>query len=368
MSQRDLVAELRGARIAAPAELRERVRSIAAGAPAPRRRFTWRRALVVAAAGRRGDRRRARRHAAASNDQTAVSGAVGPGNRARREVTRRASDRAVRHPSAAARRGSHLTVHAGRACSATAPTLALRVPTPDGVSDGVKRALADRDVARRLPDVGARRAHGKAALGRPDAEGPRARTSRRRSRGSPRSARSRASRSTSQDLQAGLNATDRTIARLQAQLATLRAEPSRPTTVQAQIAALTTRIERLQRGRGGDDPRRALRDGLAAPRRRRRDGRAGAPRPRAAARPRRRVALDRDRRRLRARARRAAASLLVALGWLACARCAAAARTRCSPSPRPLSCGRRRGRSARRPAARRTPGSTQPRSSLARDS
>ena len=48
MSQRDLVAELRGARIAAPADVRERVRLIAAAAtPAPRR-FTWRRALVVA--------------------------------------------------------------------------------------------------------------------------------------------------------------------------------------------------------------------------------------------------------------------------------------------------------------------------------
>ena len=36
MSQRDLVAELRGARIAAPAHVREHVRQIVAGAP-PRR-------------------------------------------------------------------------------------------------------------------------------------------------------------------------------------------------------------------------------------------------------------------------------------------------------------------------------------------
>ncbi len=35
MSQRDLVAELRGARIAAPAHVREHVRQIVAGAPAP---------------------------------------------------------------------------------------------------------------------------------------------------------------------------------------------------------------------------------------------------------------------------------------------------------------------------------------------
>jgi hypothetical protein len=49
-----------------------------------------------------------------------------------------------------------------------------------------------------------------------------------------------------QDVQAGLNATGRTIARLQAQLATLRAA-EQTDTVQAKIAALTTRIQRLQR-------------------------------------------------------------------------------------------------------------------------
>ena len=48
MSQRDLVAELHGARIPAPAHVREHVRQIVAGAPAAPRRFTWRRALVVA--------------------------------------------------------------------------------------------------------------------------------------------------------------------------------------------------------------------------------------------------------------------------------------------------------------------------------
>src|SRR5258705_12133639 len=48
MSQRDLTAELRGARITAPPELRQRVRLIAATDTTPTRRFTWRRALVVA--------------------------------------------------------------------------------------------------------------------------------------------------------------------------------------------------------------------------------------------------------------------------------------------------------------------------------
>src|SRR5947207_3913863 len=49
MSQLDLVAELRGARLPAPPELRERVRLIAAaGAGDRRRRLTRRRALVIA--------------------------------------------------------------------------------------------------------------------------------------------------------------------------------------------------------------------------------------------------------------------------------------------------------------------------------
>ena len=49
MSQRDLVAELRGSRVAAPAELRAHIRSVAASSAASAGpRFTWRRALVVA--------------------------------------------------------------------------------------------------------------------------------------------------------------------------------------------------------------------------------------------------------------------------------------------------------------------------------
>ena len=47
MPQRDLVAELRAARVAAPPEVRERVRLIAAGAPPERRRVNWRLAVAV---------------------------------------------------------------------------------------------------------------------------------------------------------------------------------------------------------------------------------------------------------------------------------------------------------------------------------
>src|SRR5436305_2926750 len=48
MSQRDVLAELRAARVAAPPEVRERVAALAAAALRPPRRLTWRRALVVA--------------------------------------------------------------------------------------------------------------------------------------------------------------------------------------------------------------------------------------------------------------------------------------------------------------------------------
>jgi hypothetical protein len=51
-----------------------------------------------------------------------------------------------------------------------------------------------------------------------------------------------------QDLQAGINATDRTIARLQRQLAGLRAEPQTEA-VKRRIAALTARVVALQRAR-----------------------------------------------------------------------------------------------------------------------
>ncbi len=48
MSQRDLTAELRAARVVAPNHVRAQVRLIAAAATPPPRRITWRRALVIA--------------------------------------------------------------------------------------------------------------------------------------------------------------------------------------------------------------------------------------------------------------------------------------------------------------------------------
>jgi hypothetical protein len=243
MSQRDLIAELRGSRIAAPAELRAHVRSIAAtGASAPTSRFTWRRALVVALP------------AAAAiaavlvvtrpdNNQTAISGASDNGA-ARAEKTLAAPPiaQAGSVGSGATRLAPQSTP--GRVQQYGA-YLALRVPTPDGVSDGVKRALHIASSLGGYPTHVHANSHGKAASADLTLKIPRSHIQTAITRLSALGTIT-SEQVDVQDVQAGLNATDRTIARLQAQLATLRAA-EQTTEVKAKIAALTVRIERLQR-------------------------------------------------------------------------------------------------------------------------
>jgi Domain of unknown function (DUF4349) len=241
MSQRDLVAELRGSRVAAPADVRARVRQIAAGAPArPRNRFTWKQALVVALP------------AAA-----AIAAAV---------VVTRPSDERSATPTVAEATADRAAVRAaksvpfagaGGATIAPLPTpnraqrysayLALRVATPDGVSDAVKRALritsslgghptsvhagsearsASADLTLRVP-----RTHVQEAIARLSTLG------------------TITSESVDvQDLQPGLDATDRRIAKLQAQLAELR-RAEQTDAIRARIVALTTQVQRLQRAK-----------------------------------------------------------------------------------------------------------------------
>jgi hypothetical protein len=240
MSQRDLVAELRGARIAAPAEVRARVRLIAAAdTTRTRPTFTWRRALVLA---------------------VPVAAAIG----AAIVLTRPSHSPPVAVPversivhgaSSSAAQGKALSTPAVPAPLAPAPSatrvqrygayLALRVADPDGVSAGVKRALritrslggyagsvhatttgtaGSADLTLRIP-----RTHVQEAIARLSALGT-----------------ITAEQVDVQDLQTGLNTTDRTIARLQRQLAALRAEPpSEANTIR--IAALVRQIQGLQR-------------------------------------------------------------------------------------------------------------------------
>ena len=242
MSQRDLVAELHGARIPAPAHVREHVRQIVAGAPAAPRRFTWRRTLVVAVPA-----------------FAAIAAAVvitRPGSQPTATPTAPVELQAqVQHGAAKSFGAPASGTGSTRDALAPAPTpgrvsrygayLSLRVDRANGVSNGVKRALqvatslggfstsvhastqgkaATADLTLRIP-----RAHIQEAISRLSALGT-----------------ITGEQVDVQDLTTQLNAGDRTIERLQKQLATLRAE-TQTDSVRATIAALTARIVRLQR-------------------------------------------------------------------------------------------------------------------------
>ena len=243
MSQRDLVAELRGARIAAPAHVRADVRQIVAGASTPPRRFTWRRALVLAVPA-------VAVVAAAvlitrpSSDQSATPPAPVELQAQSHGATGKSFGGARTAPSTATPDAIAPAPAAGRV-SRYGAFLSLRVGTADGVSSAVKRALqvatslggfstsvhastqgkaASADLTLRIP-----RAHVQAAITRLSALGT-----------------ITGEQVDVQDLTTQLNAGDRTIARLQRQLAALRAQPESDR-VRAAIAAVTAHIVRFQR-------------------------------------------------------------------------------------------------------------------------
>jgi hypothetical protein len=246
MSQRDLAAELRAARITAPVEVRERVRAIAATDPTAREpRFTWRRALVVALP------------VAAAVAATIVFTRPAHHTSAA-TLTPPAVERGIAH--GAARQKSFGAAGVGTTDSAGVPaasipvppsrtrvqryaaTLALRVPTPDGVSTGVQRALRIATALGGHPTSvhatsKSRSAHAELVLRIPRRNVQRAVTQ-----------LSQLGTITGeqvdvQDAQAGLDATSRLISRLQRELVKLRAQ----TNVTQQIAVLTAQIARLQR-------------------------------------------------------------------------------------------------------------------------
>jgi hypothetical protein len=244
MSQRDLAAELRGSRVPAPPDVRERVRMIAGSATNPPRRFTWRRAVVVAlpiaAAVAASIVFTRQSH---DNNVTAVVAAKPPAGELGIQAQRGATAKAAPQTNDSAKTFVAPTA-AGRAVRYGA-YLALRVPTPDGVSDGVKRALritsslggyptsvhasskqhaAAADLILKVP-----RSHVQDAIQRLSALGT-----------------ITAEQVDVEDVQAGVNSTERTIARLQRQLTTLRAQ-QQTAPVQQRIKTLTGRIERLQR-------------------------------------------------------------------------------------------------------------------------
>jgi hypothetical protein len=242
MSQRDLAAELRGARITAPSELRERVRLIAAADTTPTRRFTWRRALVIALPV-------AAAVAAAvvftqPNDHQAATPTV-----LRGAVTQQGAHTFASPPAttdSAASGAAKLAVpHTPGRVQVYGAYLALRLSSATAVSDGVKSALriasslggypasvhasseakvASADLVLKIP-----RAHVQEAIAQLSALGT-----------------ITSENVDIQDKTAALNATDRKIARLQKELKELRAQTPSATTAK-RIAALESQVARLQR-------------------------------------------------------------------------------------------------------------------------
>jgi hypothetical protein len=238
MSQRDLVAELRAARVEAPPEVRERVRLIAAGAPAPPRRITWRRTLVVVVP-----------------VAAAVAATVVFTRPPKHEQT--ALDLARRSGAVTIAPNVGATVHSPSAKALAVPspktrvqtydaTLSLRVEHAGDVSDGVKRALRIATSLGGYSQSVRAETHGSRAVADLKLKIPRSRIQVAMARLSQLGTITDENVSTL-DKTALLNATDREIARLQKQVATLRAEPQSPEN-DRRIAALVTRIERLQRG------------------------------------------------------------------------------------------------------------------------
>jgi hypothetical protein len=239
MSQPELFRELRAARPVAPVELRERVRLVAAQASPPgRRAVTRRRALVVALP-----------------VAAAVAVAAGvivsrPAHHSAQPPTPLVEHAATDVAGASAKSRALVPAQvptSGKRLQRYTASLQLRVQTTAAVSRAAKLAVAIAaglggyvasvnvnasgrsgyaDIRLRIPKPHVQDAVRRlSALGQIVGENVQV-----------------------QDLQAGVNATDRLIARLQHDLALLRAQTqTRP--VQRRIVALTARIQQLQRNR-----------------------------------------------------------------------------------------------------------------------
>ncbi len=249
MSRPDLLDRLRDTRPTAPAELRERVRLIAAQAPAPRPRVTWRRSLLVLVP-----------------VAAAILGAVvlipTGGRKAVPVAVPESVLAAQSHTPAAAANGFSLSPASPADRKASAPvvpapsstriqdysaSLDLQLPTAVAVSNAARRAVAIAtslsgyeqrvtinaggktgyaDIVLRIPRGNVRKAIDRlSTLGRVTSENV-----------------------SIQDVQVQVDTTDQRIVRLQAQLAKLTAEPQ-TTELEQQIGVLTARIETLQRAR-----------------------------------------------------------------------------------------------------------------------
>lgn len=235
MSQRDLVAELRAAHVEAPPEVRERVRLVAAGAPAPPRRFTWRRSLVVLVPVAAAIAATIVFTRPAEHQQTALEFGRPPVTLAPNVGA--ATDRAAKAFAVPSPKNRVQTYDA---------TLSLRVERAHDVSDGVKRALRITTSLGGYSQSVHAETHGSSAVADLKLRIPRSRIQKAMAELAQIGTITDENVSTV-DQTALLNNTDREIARLQKQVAALRTQP-RSDENNRRIAALVTRIERLQRG------------------------------------------------------------------------------------------------------------------------
>ncbi len=246
MSQPDLLDSLRDARPAAPQELRERVRLIAAQAPAPRRpRITWRRSLVVLVPVAAAIVAAAVLVPRGGKQATVVREGLEP-----QKSLVAALPPAASNFSASAGATAHapsLPTPSGKRIQSYAASLELRLPTPAAVAEASRRAVA---IAASLSgyeqsvtlNAGGKTGYASIVLRIP--------------RDNVRTAISRLSalgRVTSenvsiQDLQPQVDTTGRLIAALQSQVAALRAQPQ-TALIERRILTLTARVVSLQRAR-----------------------------------------------------------------------------------------------------------------------
>jgi hypothetical protein len=248
MSQRDALAELRASRPAAPAEIRERVRLIAAGEPKRPRRFAaWQRAVlvvapavIVAVAGtialRDGGSDQRDRTAAVRGESAGQGQTTPPVLKAAPQPATGAALDAVRPAAPNAARVQDYDAY-----------LRLRVRDGDAVSNATKRAQA---IARGLGGYASL-----VAVSTGGREGE-ATIRLRVPIGRVQAAVAQLSALGTivgehveiKDLTSGVNAADRKIARLQRRLAELRTQ-EQTDDVKRTIAALAQQVARLQRGR-----------------------------------------------------------------------------------------------------------------------
>jgi hypothetical protein len=242
MSQRDLVAELRAVGVTAPPEVRERVRLIAANAASnPPRRMLRRRSLVllVPVAAALAGAIVLTRPSGHSRQATVVAG------NPPLATIERAAAAAPTTPSTGAVPKAFAPAPSPTRVQRYGATIGLRVGSPGAVSNAVKQALRITSTLGGHPSSVHASAAGKAGTADLVLRIPRRHVQEAVTR------LSQLGTITSeqvdiQDLQAGLDATDRRIARLQKELTTLRAQPQTPERDRA-IAAVTAQVQRLQR-------------------------------------------------------------------------------------------------------------------------